>query len=599
MKDTLKDLSVLYVEDNESVREQILFSFTTLVKQVWVAENGLIGKELFFEHHPDLIVTDIQMPVKDGLEMLEEIKAVYPDAISIVITAFNDTEYLFQAIELGVNHYLTKPIDLAKLLQQMRAIADQLGLKKKLAWQNKLLEQYKEMIDSASIICKFDKQGCITFVNNNFIDSTGYSAEEALENTMAILWKDPDSDSTFEECLTSINKHMGWRGMIEGKNKNNNRLMIDTYIIPLPDIDGEIDEYMLMALDVTELYQYREFLEVELDSQNLQLQATMNYLNQYRNALNLSTAICIIDLDGNIQDSNAAFQNILFYREKELLNRQYTNLFFGKNEPLESVIFQLNDLDIYKTQNYMSTGNQQIKILQTTYIPLRNLEHTIEKIICVHFDVTDLINLNDEILNSQYDILMALGAAAEKKSKETGQHVKRVASYSRFLAEKIGLSPEQCTLIQMAAPMHDIGKIAIPEYILHKPGSLDTEERLLMKTHALSGYEILNHSERPLMQLAAVIALQHHEHYDGNGYPNALVGEEIDISARIVAIADVFDSLSNARAYKAAWEQEEVITFFNEQRGKQFDPVLVDLLFEYIDEINALTARINEENTCC
>lgn len=599
MKDALKDLSVLYVEDNESVREQILFTFTNLVKQVWVAENGLIGKELFFEHHPDLIVTDIQMPVKDGLEMLEEIKSVYPEAISIVITAFNDTEYLFQAIELGVNHYLTKPVDLTKLLQQMRAISDQLGLKKKLVWQNRLLEQYKEMIDSASIICKFDKQGCITFVNTNFTDSTGYSVEEALENTMAILWKDPDSDTTFEECLTSINTHMGWRGMIEGKNKSNNRLMIDTYIIPLPDIDGEVDEYMLMALDVTELYQYREFLEVELDSQNLQLQATMNYLNQYRDALNLSTAICIIDLDGNIQDSNAAFQNILFYSEKELLNRHYSSLFFGKNESIESVIFQLNDANIHKTQNYMSTGNQLIKIMQTTYIPLRDMEHSIEKIICIHFDVTELVNLNDEIIKSQYDILMALGAAAEKKSKETGQHVKRVASYSRFLAEKIGLTPEQCTLIQMAAPMHDIGKIAIPEYILHKPGSLDREERHLMNTHALSGYEILNHSERPLMKMAATIALQHHEHYDGNGYPNGLVREEIDISARIVAIADVFDSLSNARAYKAAWKQSEVIKFLNEQRGKQFDPVLVDVLIKHIDEINEVTACINEENTCC
>jgi len=599
MKDALKNLSVLYVEDNESVREQILFSVTTLVKQVWVAENGLIGKELFFQHHPDLIVTDIQMPVKDGLTMLEEIKAIDPDIISIVITAFNDTEYLYQAIELGVNHYLTKPVDLSKLLQQMRAIADQIELKKKVLWQNKLLNQYKEMIDNASIICKFDMQGCITFVNDHFTEATGYSVEEALENTIAILWHEPHLDTTFEECMSALENTTDWRGLIEGRDKENNPLIIDTYIIPLPNIEGNIDGFMLMALDVTELYQYREFLEVELDNHHLQLKQTMNYLNQYRDALNLSTAICIIDTDGNIQDSNAAFQHILFYSGRELLDRHYSSLFFGKNEPIESVIYRLQDSELYKTQNYMNTGNKQIKILQTTYIPLKDLDHNIEKIICIHFDVTELVNLNDEIVKTQYDILMALGAAAEKKSKETGKHVKRVATYSRFLAEKIGLNVEQSVMIQMAAPMHDIGKIAIPEYILHKPGSLDAEERLLMKTHASSGYEILNHSDRPLMKLAAIIALQHHEHYDGNGYPNGLIGEDIDIAARIVAVADVFDSLSNARAYKAAWKQEEVMAFLAEQRGKQFDPELVDIILEHIDEINELTACINEENTCC
>lgn len=599
MKDALKKLSVLYVEDNESVREQVLFTLTKFVKQVWVAENGLIGKELYFKHMPDLIITDIQMPVKDGLSMLEEIKKTSPDVISIVITAFNDTDYLFKAIELGITHYLTKPIDLSKLFQKMGAIAEQIELKKTAVWQHRLLEQYKYMIDSASIVCKFNIHGLITFVNSNFVVSTGYSSEEALENTMAILWKEPDTDQTFSECMDAIDKMVSWRGMIEGKDKENNLLMIDTYIIPLENIEGQVDEFMLMALDITELYRYREFLEIELDSRHLQLKQTMNYLNQYREALNQTTAICIIDLEGNIEESNPAFQNILTFSAKELILRKYSSLFFGKNEPIESVILKLYNSQMHKTQNYMNTGSHQIKILQTAYIPLRDLEDKIEKIICIHFDVTELINLNDEIVKNQYDILMSLGTAAEKKSKETGEHVKRVASYSKFLAEKYGLDEEQAILIYMAAPMHDIGKIAIPEAILNKSGSLDEVEMTIMRTHTIAGYEILNHSDRPLMRLAGTIALQHHEYYDGKGYPNALVGEEIDIAARIVAIADVFDSLSNARVYKPAWEQEAVIAYFIEQRGKHFDPTLVDLLLANIDEINELTSCVNEKESLC
>lgn len=599
MKDALKKLSVLYVEDNESVREQVLFSLTQFVKQVWIAENGQIGKELYFKHKPNLIITDIQMPIKDGLSMLEEIKVTCPDVISIVLTAFNDTDYLFKSIELGINHYLTKPIDLSKLFHQMEAIAEQIELKKKTLWQNRLLEQYKSMIDSASIVCKFNIHGLITFVNQNFVESTGYSTEEALENTMAILWKEPDADQTFTECMNAVDKLESWRGMIEGKDKDDNLLMIDTYLLPLENIEGDVDEFMLMALDVTELYRYREFLEIELDSRHLQLKETMYYLNQYREALNQTTAICVIDLEGNIEESNSAFRHILSYSAKELCLRKYSTLFFGKNEPVESVILKLDDLQMYKTQNYLNTGNHQIKILQTAYMPLRDLENNIEKIICIHYDVTELVNLNDEIVKTQYDILMSLGNAAEKKSKETGEHVKRVATYSKFLAEKYGLDTDQATLIYMAAPMHDIGKIAIPEHILHKPGSLEKDEMVIMQTHTIAGYEILNHSERPLMHLAAIIALQHHERFDGTGYPNSLVGDQIDIAARIVAIADVFDSLSNARVYKPAWEQEKVIAYFSEQSGKHFDPILVDLLLTNIDEINVLTNCVNEKVDLC
>ncbi|WP_276355581.1 DUF3369 domain-containing protein [Cohnella caldifontis] len=193
--------------------------------------------------------------------------------------------------------------------------------------------------------------------------------------------------------------------------------------------------------------------------------------------------------------------------------------------------------------------------------------------------------LNEEVETTQKEIIFTLGEIAESRSQETGNHVKRVAEYSKLLALGYGLPEEEAELVRMASSMHDVGKVAIPDAVLNKPGKLTDEEFALIKQHARYGFEMLNHSSRELIKTAAIIAHQHHEKYDGSGYPNGLSGEDIHVYGRITALADVFDALGSERVYKQAWPLEDILEFFRQQRGKHFDPRLVDIFFENLDAI--------------
>lgn len=185
--------------------------------------------------------------------------------------------------------------------------------------------------------------------------------------------------------------------------------------------------------------------------------------------------------------------------------------------------------------------------------------------------------LYTELMKTQQEIIEVMGQIGESRSQETSNHVRRVALYSYELAKLAGMEKKDRDLLRMASPMHDIGKVATPDAILLKPGKLDEEEYKVMKDHAAIGYEVFRHSKRELLQAAALIAHQHHERWDGKGYPNGLVGEEIHIYGRITAIADVFDALGSARVYKAAWTDQEIIDYFQTEARHQFDPELTAL----------------------
>jgi len=192
--------------------------------------------------------------------------------------------------------------------------------------------------------------------------------------------------------------------------------------------------------------------------------------------------------------------------------------------------------------------------------------------------------LQQEIEDTQKEVVFTMGAIGESRSKETGNHVKRVAEYSRLLAQYYGLEAHECEMLKQASPMHDIGKVAIPDAILNKPGRFDPEERHIMDTHAILGYEMLQYSNRPLLKMAATVAYEHHEKFDGSGYPQGTKGDAIHIYGRITALADVFDALGSDRVYKKAWDDERIFKLFKEERGKHFDPKLIDIFFEHLDE---------------
>lgn len=190
-----------------------------------------------------------------------------------------------------------------------------------------------------------------------------------------------------------------------------------------------------------------------------------------------------------------------------------------------------------------------------------------------------------EIRVREQETLLRLAKAGEYRDEDTGNHVIRMARFSRLLAEKLGLPQEECEVIELAAPMHDIGKIGIPDHILRKPGHLTSDEFSAMKTHTTIGHEILRDSPSKFLQMGAVIALAHHEKVDGAGYPHGLRGEEIPLAARIVAVADVYDALTSERPYKKAWSVDDAVAYVNDQRGHHFDPRCVDALNSVLDKI--------------
>ncbi|MAD45015.1 MAG: phosphodiesterase [Oceanospirillaceae bacterium] len=199
--------------------------------------------------------------------------------------------------------------------------------------------------------------------------------------------------------------------------------------------------------------------------------------------------------------------------------------------------------------------------------------------------------MREEIIETQRELVYMLGEAVEHRSRETGAHVKRVAQISRLLAIRAGLSEQEAELIKLAAPLHDVGKIAIPDKILNKPGKHDPEEWNIMQEHAQIGSDILSKSDRRILQLAAIIAAQHHERWDGSGYPRGLQGEQIHIAGRIAAIADVFDALGSQRCYKDPWPDDQIIYLIQSESGKQFDPRLVELVMENLEDILAIRAE--------
>lgn len=199
--------------------------------------------------------------------------------------------------------------------------------------------------------------------------------------------------------------------------------------------------------------------------------------------------------------------------------------------------------------------------------------------------------LYQEIEDTQREIIFTMGEVGESRSKETGNHVKRVAEYCELLGRYLNLSESDIELIKLASPMHDMGKIAIPDAVLKKPGKLDDSEYVVMQTHAAIGFEMLRKSNRRLLKASAEIAYTHHEKWDGTGYPQKLAGESIPLFGRICAVADVFDALANDRCYKKAWPREKIIDLFRQETGKHFDPQLATIVLEHYDEFEAINAR--------
>lgn len=261
--------------------------------------------------------------------------------------------------------------------------------------------------------------------------------------------------------------------------------------------------------------------------------------------------------------------------------RHQNHILSGDCDNIQESLAKKHHISI-KLTNIAKNGS--LYFLDTIIYPITDINGKVMEHVHFMHNITELKNIHIEIENTQKEIIYKMGEIGESRSKETANHVKRVAEYSKLLAELYGLSEPECNIIFTASPMHDIGKVAISDDILKKPGKLTDKEYEIMKSHSEIGHSVLKDSKREILQAAAIIAYQHHERWNGKGYPQGLKGEDIHIYGRITSVADVFDAIGTDRYYKKAWILEKSLNLFKEERGKYFDPKLVDLFLDNLDK---------------
>jgi len=300
--------------------------------------------------------------------------------------------------------------------------------------------------------------------------------------------------------------------------------------------------------------------------------------------------------DGKIIYISKAFKEISEYTEDELLGQSHKILKSKLNDHhiYDELWETISSKKIWMGELINKSKSGNTYTLQTIITPEYDKDGNFLNYTSISQDITaqklvehankEIEILNEDIVATQKEIIFRLGALAESRSKETGLHVKRVAKYSELLALYSGLSEEEAEIVKTASPMHDIGKIAIPDVILNKPARYTPEEFEIMKTHAQIGYDMLKDSKKEILKAAAIIAYEHQEKYDGSGYPRGISAHDIHIYGRITAVADVFDALGSQRVYKKAWSDKEIFKLFKNESGKHFDPVLIQIFFDNIDE---------------
>lgn len=589
----LSNIRLLYVEDDQETREELQSILDVYVKELYIATNGQEGLRVYKDKLPDIVVTDIQMPIMNGLSMAADIKMTDPDRPIVILSAYNDVEYLFRALELDIQHYITKPISIDRLLTKLSEIVEQMNLVRAVEQNKKLLEQYKMLVDEKAIVAKVDIEGNITYVNQNFCELSGYSESELLGRHYLCCFSEDDQKDILDDLKSSVLTKRKWNGILKKLTKYGANYVVDVSVIAIVNTNDQIEEFVALMVDMTDIYEKFERLSLNLKQD---LNEQIHYLHEYENALEIGTSLCVIDTDGKIVSANKNFGATLNYNPEELIGKSLYEMVQDCDDFEQRVLKKVNEHG-FSSRVIKIKGKSGIqRTLSTIIIGIHNQQGGLHSIMSLSHDISETIQLNENIIETQKDLIYVLGEVVENRSQETGLHIKRVALISELLAKKYGLGDEYAAMIKIASPLHDIGKIGISDEILHKPGKLSESEYMIMQKHADLGYQLLNKLDKPLIKMAATIAHQHHEFYNGKGYPTGLIGEHIAIEARIVGLVDVFDALSSRRIYKEPWTDDEIIAYLNENKGIQFDPELVELFMDNIDEIMCIRNQLNERS---
>lgn len=579
--------TILIIDDSIVIREQLKDIFLKEGYHVITASNTKTSLEKIENDSIDLIILDVELNSENGIDFLEKnfesiIKNLKIPVIMISSTI--NTEIIRRSIKAGAVDTISKPYIEEEIVLKVNLWIDYRRKQNQVRKTTKLLKEYESTVNESFIVSKTNPKGIITYVNEQFCKLSGYSKEELIGKNHNIIRHPETPKELFKEMWHTIKLlKKPWKGLIKNRKRDGSFYWVDSFIKPILNSKGEIVEFIGIKNDVTEQENAKEYFKSKFKGSIKNLNRSITLSSEYEKAINVSNIVSRTDLKGIIIYVNDKFCEISGYEKNELIGKSHNIIRHQEtpNEVFKNMWETIKKGKVFKTvlKNRAKDGGSYW--VDTAIVPIKDERGQVIEYMGIRKDVTELFSLHEEMEETQKEIIYKMGEIGESRSKETGNHVKRVAEYSRLLAFYYGLSKDEIDTLFTASPMHDIGKVGIPDEILKKPGKLTDEEFELMKTHAIIGYDILKTSQRKVLKAAAIVSKEHHEKWDGKGYPFGLKGEEIHIFGRITALADVFDALGSKRCYKEAWRDEEVFKLIKDESGKHFDPKLVEIFFKH------------------
>ncbi len=346
--------------------------------------------------------------------------------------------------------------------------------------------------------------------------------------------------------------------------------------------------------------QYQKMMQRQWDMQLQNSKEQLHEFEQYQQLLMNSTCIRRFDTKGKVTYANTKLARKMRRKPEQMYGTPAYKDAARKQRPLsfEKVRSILKQSPRFQSIIAHSREGDSPLYLDSFIAPIKDQSGGIKEFLEIGYDVSRIYSLNRRMEKLNDEVIYLLGSVAESRSIETASHLHRVTGYCSILAKYTDMSKEEREIFKRAVPLHDIGKIAVPNRILQKRGPLDDEEFEQVKEHTTIGHNILCSVDNDIFTAAADIALSHHEKYDGSGYPLGLKGTEISFMGRLVAIADVFDALTSKRAYKKEWDIDQSLHIIKKERGSHFDPQIHDLFFDHIDEILEFKQQIREGKLC-
>ncbi len=593
--------SILIIEEDDVAQNELKTIFKNRNYDVIIEKNCKKVLNLVGSKKIDLILLNVDIKDDNGLDFILLNRDYLIDELKICILFVTEkvsNTIVRDALKMGVVDVIKKPYILDELILKVDMWVNNKIEGEKLLCSTQLLEQYKQTVDRSSIVSKTDPRGVITYVNDAFCRISGYSQEELLGKPHNLVRHSDMKSSTFKEMWDTIKKKKEpWIGEVKNRKKDGTPYWVQTIINPILDSNGKILEYIGIRIDVSDIEKTKEYLQKQFNITKSNFQEVVTLSKLYEEAIDKSNIIVRIDKNKKIMYANDAFYKLMGYNKKELIGQPYSYIKRPddvKDEEIEKIWEGVEQNGIWKGKLRNVSKKGKVYHFISTVVPIKNAKGEILEYMGIRQDISEVVELHEELEATQREIVYKMGEIGETRSKETGNHVKRVAEYSKLLAELSGLSTREADILFTASPMHDIGKVGIPDAILNKPGALTPQEWKIMKTHSVIGYNILKNSQREVLKAAAIVAREHHEKWDGTGYPRKLKGDKIHIFGRITALADVFDALGSDRCYKKAWPDKEIFKLLQDEKGKQFDPKLVDLFMENIEDFKAIRDKYKD-----